>query len=178
MRRMNIAIVVIALLALIGAGTGIGLAASAGASARARASTASTVSAVSAAKKAPKYVVADCSQLQVRPGSYIFTCADDGSGLENVHWTTWNSKLASAYGTYYYNDCIPYCAAGHLHKDPVLVVLWGRATVKGHPGVRRYADFTLVFPTSKRPPEYHVKDGKTYITHPVTQTFAAPPLLG
>jgi len=174
-RRPNIAIVVIALLALVGAGTGLGLAASAGASTRAGATTAVTAG---AANKAPKYVVADCFQLQVRPGSYVFTCADGGAGLENLHWTTWNAKLASAYGTYYYNDCIPYCADGHIHQDPVLVVLWGSATVKGHPGVRRYAHFTLIFTTSKRPPVYYVKDGRTYTTHPVTQTFAAPPLLG
>ena len=175
MRRLNIAIVVIALLALIGAGTGIGLAASAGASAQARATTVVTLSAT---KKATKFVVADCSQLQVRPGSYIFTCADGGAGLENLHWTNWNAKLASARGTYYYNDCIPYCAAGHFHKFPVVAVLWGSDAVKGHPGVRRYAEFTLVFIGSERPPAYHVKDGKTYVTHPVTQTFAAPPLLG
>ena len=175
MRRLNVAIVVIALLALIGAGTGAGLAASAGASARAGATTASTVSAV---KKAPRYVVADCSQLQVRPGSYVFTCADAGVGLESLHWTNWNSKLASAWGTYYYNDCIPYCAAGHIRKFPVLVVLWGSDRVKSRPSVRRYAEFTLIFSGSKRPPAYHVKDGKTYTTHPVTQTFAAPPLLG
>ena len=174
-RRMNIALLIIALLALTGAATGIGLATSAGASARAAVAAAITVSAT---KKAPKYVVADCSQLQVRPGSYVFTCADGGVGLENLHWTNWNSKLASAYGTYYYNDCIPYCADGHIHQDPVLVVLWGSAAVKGHPDVRRYADFTLIFTTSKRPPVYQVKDGKTYTTHPVTQTFAAPPLLG
>jgi hypothetical protein len=101
-----------------------------------------------------------------------------GQLLLRLHWTNWNSKLASAWGTYYYNDCIPYCAAGHIHKFPVLVVLRGSDAVKGHPGVRRYADFTLVFTTGKRPPAYHVKDGRTYVTHPVTQTFAAPPLLG
>jgi hypothetical protein len=39
-RRMNIALLIIALLALVGAGTGIGLATSAGASARAGATTA------------------------------------------------------------------------------------------------------------------------------------------
>lgn len=182
MRRLNAAIVVIALLALIGAGTGIGLAATAGASTPAgTASTTSTIratSATSATKKAPKYVVADCFQLQVRPSSYVFTCADDGEGLLNLHWTTWNSKLATAYGTYYYNDCIPYCADGHIHKDPALVVLWGSAVVKGHPDLRRYAHFTLIFTTSKRPPVYHVKNGKSYATYPVTQTFAAPPLLG
>ena len=174
-RRLNVAIVVIALLALVGAGAAAGLAASAGASTGARASTAV---ALSATKKATKYVVADCSQLQVRPGSYVFTCADDGTGLENLHWTTWNSKLASAYGTYYYNDCTPDCASGHFHEFPVLVVLWGSDTLKHHPGVRRYAEFTLIFTGSKRPPAFHVTDGKSYNTHPVTQTFAAPPLQG
>jgi len=174
-RRMNIAIVVIALLAMVGAGTGIGLAASVGASTRPGAARAVTASAT---EQAPKYVVADCLQLQVRPATYFFACADGGAGLENLHWTNWNAKLASAYGTYYYNDCIPYCADGHFHKFPVLVVLWGSDAVKAHPGIRRYADFTLIFTTSKRPPEYHVKDGKTYATYPVTQTFAAPPLLG
>jgi hypothetical protein len=177
-RRLNIAIVVIALLALAGAGTGVGLAASAGASTHTPTATAATASAASAAKKTPRYVVADCFQLQVRPRSYVFTCADGNSGMENLHWTSWSSKLASAYGTYYYNDCIPYCADGHLHKDHVLAVLWGSTAVKGHPDVRRYANFTLIFTTSKRPPIYHVKNGKTYATHPVTQTFAAPPLLG
>jgi hypothetical protein len=183
-RRMNVALVIIALLALAGAGTGIGLAASAtGAGAGAGSTVGVTArvaasSAAAAARKAPGYVVADCFQLQVRPSSYVFSCADGGSGLAQMHWTTWSSKLANGYGAYYANDCIPNCADGHSHRYPALVVLWGSARVKGHPGLRRYAEFTLIFTTSKRPPVYHLKNGKTYATYPLTQTFEAQPLLG
>lgn len=185
MRRTNIALVIIALLALVGAGTGIGLAASASASAYVSAG--STVggavavapdSVATPSHKAPKYVVADCFQLQVRPSSLVYSCADGGSGLEHMHWTTWSSKLASGYGAYYANDCIPNCADGHFHTYQALVVLWGTAQVKGHQELRRYAEFTLIFTTGKRPPVYHLKNGKTYATYPVTQTFEALPLLG
>ena len=189
MRRINIAIVVIALLAVVGAGAGLGLAASAGAATRggsgratasaatARTSTSTSVATVASSSHPPKYVVADCSQLQVKPASYFFACADGNAGLQGLHWTTWSAKLASGYGTYYYNDCTPTCVAGHFHLFPALVVLWGSSTVQGHPGVRRYTEFTLIF-TGKRPPVYHSKNGKTYTTYPVTQTFPAPPLLG
>lgn len=168
MRRTTIAIVVIAVLALIGAGAGIGLTASAGAATRGAASPA----AVDAAS-APTYVVADCFQLQVRPTSYVFTCADGGVGLEGLHWTTWSPRLASGYGTYYANDCTPNCADGHFHTYPALVVLWGSGAVKGHSADRRYTEFTLIF-TGKRPPVYHYNNGKPYNTYPVTQTFPAP----
>ena len=168
MRRINIAIVGIALLALIGAGVGLGLANSAGAATHRAAST-TTVSAT----RTPKYVVADCNQWQVEPSGYTFTCADDGVGLEDLHWTTWSSALASASGTYFANQCTPDCAAGHFLKYPALVVLWGSGVVKGHPADRRYTEFTLIF-TGKRPPVVHFKDGKAYDTYPVTQTFPAP----
>jgi hypothetical protein len=164
-RRINIATVGIAVLAMIGAGAGIGLANSAGAAAR----SAATISAT----HAPKYVVADCNQWQVEPSGYIFTCADDGVGLQDLHWTAWSPALASASGTYYENQCTPDCAAGHFLKYPALVVLWGSGVVKGHPADRRYTEFTLIF-TGKRPPVVHFKDGKTYDTYPVTQTFSAP----
>jgi hypothetical protein len=167
-RRIYIAIVVIAVLAMIGAGVGLGLANSAGAATHGAAST-TTVSAT----LHPKYVVADCNQWQVEPSGYIFTCADAGAGLLDVHWATWSSALASASGTYYENDCTPTCVAGHLLKFPALVVLWGSGVVKGHPADRRYTEFTLIF-TGKRPPVVHFKDGKTYDTYPVTQTFPAP----
>ena len=82
MSRMNIAILVIALLAMVGAGTGIGLAASASASAH----TSATVS----ADEHLRYVLFDCnSGPQVRPAGYIATCADDGVGLGQSHWTSW-----------------------------------------------------------------------------------------
>ncbi len=166
MRRTNIAIVVIAVLAVIGAGTGIGLAASAGAATR--------TTAVSATHT-PTYVIADCSELQVKPSSYILACADGNAGLEHLDWTTWSAKLASGYGTFYENDCTPTCVDGHFHTYPALVVLWGSGAVKGHPADRRYTEITLIFTTSKRPSVVFYKNGKAHYTYPVTQTFAAPP---
>jgi hypothetical protein len=186
-RRTSIAIVVIAALALGAGGVGLGLAASAGAATgSAYAATGNIGAAAGETASAPivspahtpKYVVADCLHLQVRPGSYVLTCADGNAGLRDLHWTTWSATLASGYGTFYANDCTPYCAAGHVHDYPALVVLWGSGAVKGHPGDRRYTELTLIFTTAKRPPVYHLKDGKTHETYPVTQTFAAPPLLG
>jgi hypothetical protein len=167
-RRINIAIVAIAVLAMIGAAAGIGLANWAGAATGSAASS-TTVSAT----HTPKYFVADCNQWQVEPSGYIFTCADDGVGLQDLHWTTWSPALASASGTYYENQCTPDCAAGHFLKYPALVVLWGSGVVKRHPADRRYTEFRLIF-TGKRPPAVHFKDGKAYDTYPVTQTFPAP----
>jgi hypothetical protein len=167
-RRTNIAIVIIAVLAMIGAGAGLALANSAGAVTGGAAGT-MTLS----ADRAPKHVVADCNHWQIEPSGYIFTCADDGVGLQDLHWTTWSPTLASASGTFYENECTPDCAAGHFLKVPALVVLWGSGVVEGHPADRRYTEFTLIF-TGTRPPVVHVKDGKTYDTYPVTQTFPAP----
>jgi hypothetical protein len=167
--RMNIAILVIALLAMIGAGTGIGLAATASAGTH----TGAKVSGAVSGAKDLKYVVFDCnSGPEVKPSGYIETCADDGIGLEHLHWTSWTSALASGYGTMYENDCTPNCAAGHFHYFSALVVFWGSAKVKGHPAERSYRWLTLIF-TGKRPPVYHLEHGKLVTTHPATQTWAA-----
>jgi hypothetical protein len=178
-RRMNIAILVIALLAMVGAGAGIGLATTASASTHTRTTASGTasgaVSATVSATKDVKYVLFDCnSGPEVEPASYVAFCADDGAGLQQLHWTSWTPKLASGYGTMYENDCIPYCAAGHVYDYPALVVLWGSATVKGHPAERRYQWLTLIF-TGKRPPVYNLVHGKLTATHPATQTWPTDP---
>jgi hypothetical protein len=168
---LNIAVVVIALLAMVGVGTGIGLAASARTSTTLSADVAANVS----ADRHPTYVLFDClSAPAVRPASYVATCADAGVGLAHLHWASWTAELASGDGTMYENDCIPYCAAGHIHDYPALVVLWGSATVKGHPAERRYQSLTLIF-TGKRPPVYHLEHGKLVATYPPTQTWPANP---
>jgi hypothetical protein len=184
MRRTNLAIVVIAVLALVGAGTGIGLAASAGsaASSTTAASTtaagtttaSSSTTTTTAAAQPPKYVVADCNQWQTEPSVYLFTCADAGEGVQEVHWTTWSYTLASGYGTYFANLCTPDCAAGNFRDYPALVVLWGTGAVPGHPADVRYTELTLIFTTGKRPPVYHYANGKRTVSYPVTQTFPAP----
>ncbi len=165
MRRGHIATGVITALALPGLGLGLGLTTSAGAA------TAHTAGA--AAAESPRYVVLDCGfKAQVEPGNYVLACADVGIGLENLHWTSWTSKLASGYGTEWENDCQPSCAQGHFHHYPVVAVLWGSASVQGHPAERRYTRVTLIYP-GVRPPVYVLGKGKVVATYPVTQTLPA-----
>jgi hypothetical protein len=47
------------------------------------------------------------------------------------------------------SDCLPNCAAGHFHSYPVLVVLWGRAALRAHPGTLRYTKITLIYTGSR-----------------------------
>jgi hypothetical protein len=68
-----------------------------------------------------------------RPASCTVTCADDGTGIEDMHWTSWTSRLARGHGTFYQNDCTQDCAAGKVIRYPVLARFWGSGAVKGHP---------------------------------------------
>jgi hypothetical protein len=160
-------------------GLTIGFAASAGTTeatldaATAPASGAS-VAAVTSGATAPKYVLLDCPFKGVtEPSSYILACADDGLGLESLHWTTWTSHFAGAYGTLYENDCQPSCADGHFHTYSVLVTAWGSRGVKGNPSERAYTELTLTFPGTSRPPVYQLVNGKVVATYPVTQVVEA-----
>jgi len=125
---------------------------------------------------APRYVVLNCrDKAQVRPGTIVLACADYGLGLMHLHWTSWTPKLASAYGTEWENDCKPNCAAGHVHHYPVVAVLWGSATVKRHPGERRYTATTISY--LKGRPAVYVKgcNGKVVATYPVSWTVPLAP---
>jgi hypothetical protein len=117
------------------------------------------------------YVVVNCAlKPVVRPSAYVISCADDGMGLQGVHWTSWTSHLASAYATFYENTCTPDCAAGKIIDYPALVTLWKTAAVKGHPNDRQYTELTVIFPGA-RPPVYVTENGKTVKTFPLTQTI-------
>jgi hypothetical protein len=111
----------------------------------------------SAASSAPgglfseRTVVINCQHRpQARPDSFTLACADGNSYLTKVSWTSWGPRLASGYGTEVSNDCQPYCAIGHFHSYPVLVVLWGNAALRGSPGTLRYTKITLIY-TGARP---------------------------
>ncbi len=120
--------------------------------------------------KAPSHVLLDCAfKPQVKPSSYFIACADAGTGIEAMHWTSWTPKLASGYGTFFENNCTPNCASGKIIGYPVVATLWGSAAVKGYPADRRYTELTLVF-TGKRPPVDNGPGAKP--SHPLTQTFA------
>ncbi len=145
-------------------GLGLGLTGSASAA------PASTVAHAGSAAAATPYVVLDClHKAQVKPGTITLACADDNDGLTHLHWTSWTPQLASGYGTEWANDCKPDCAQGHIHYYRVLAMLWGSATVAGHPGERRYTKATLSYPQGR--PAYYAADcsGKVVATYPVVQ---------
>jgi hypothetical protein len=150
-----------AALAVGGLGTSLGLTLPANAATTEAAATAKPLT----------YVVLNCNfKPVVEPSSYVLTCADDGTGLTDVHWTSWTSHLASAYGTFYENTCTPNCAEGKINHYRALVTLYDLAAVKGYPSDRRYVEMTVIFP-STRPPVYVQENGKGVKTFPLTQTF-------
>ena len=168
--RMRVAAAILAGAGIIAAGGGGAALASSGMPAITHA----TVSTQAPSAKTPKYVVLDCSfKPVVAPSTFILACADNGIGVQHVHWTSWTPKLASGYGTVWEKDCKPNCAEGHFHSYLSLEVLWGSATVKGHPADRRYTKLTVIFTGKTRPPVYVLKNGKLVATYPLTQTFDA-----
>jgi hypothetical protein len=119
-------------------------------------------------------VVFDCpgQRALVKPAAYILTCADANSYLSKLAWTSWTPGVASATGVLEENDCTPYCAAGHFHSYPAVVVFWGEAAVKNDPGERRYTMMTTIL-TGARPRYYDYLTHKS-VTAPVTATSALP----
>jgi hypothetical protein len=147
----------------------LGLAAPAGAATQ----TARVADATHAAN--PRPVVLNCeNQAMVRPTTLVLACGDGNDGLEHMHWANWTSQVASGYGTEYQNTCEPNCAEGHYRDYPVVVALWGSASVKGHPGERRYTEATFIYPGA-RPPMYEIVKGKVVTTYPVTRTLSLWP---
>jgi hypothetical protein len=118
---------------------------------------------------AGRIVVFDCpgQHALVRPKDFVLACADGNSALEKLAWATWAPGLASAKGTLVQNDCTPYCAAGHFHSYPALVVLWGSKAVGS--GEHAYTKLTLIL-TGARPGYYDSVHHK-WVYAPVTQTF-------
>jgi hypothetical protein len=115
-------------------------------------------------------VVFDCpgQHALVRPKSIILTCADGNAYFAKLAWTSWTPGLASAKGTLVLNDCTPYCAAGHFHRYPAIVVLWGSRAVPGHPGEHCYTKLTEIL-TGPRPRYFDAVHHK-WVTAPMTQT--------
>lgn len=166
--RVRVAVTILAGAGIIAAGGGGAVLASSGTPA----TTHATVTTQVANAKAPRYVVLNCSlKPVVAPSTIVITCADHGTGVQDVHWTSWTPKLASGYATFWQNDCTPSCAEGHIYYYPSLDVLWGSAAVKGHPADRRYTKLTVIFTGKKRPAVYVLENGKVVTTYPLTQTF-------
>lgn len=63
-------------------------------------------------------VYGDCLTPSVEPSEIVLTCADGNEVLTGLRWDSWTATEATAVGTLEYNDCDPYCAAGHIHAVP------------------------------------------------------------
>ena len=113
-------------------------------------------------------VVFDCpaQHAMIRPKTFILTCADGNALFDKLSWSSWTPGLASATGSLVLNDCTPYCAAGHFHSYPAVVVFWGSKQV--HPGEQCYTMMTEIL-TGPRPRYYDYATHK-WVTAPVTQT--------
>lgn len=141
-------------------GSGAGGAATAGNSA--------AVSSPATAGGAAGVVVVNCTgQDQVRPASFVLTCADANDSLTGVHWVSWGSSEAFGSGTEQENTCTPSCAAGKFVSYPALVVLWRPEPLPGHPGVKYFSRVTRIY-TGNRPPQYNCQGTRT--CYPLTST--------
>lgn len=67
-------------------------------------------------------VYGNCATPSFEPSEIVLTCADANEVLTGLRWTSWTATSATAVGTLEYNDCHPYCAAGHLHDVPGTLV--------------------------------------------------------
>jgi len=115
-------------------------------------------------------VVVNClNKEQVRPASFVLTCADANDFLTGMHWVDWASE-AFGTGTEKENTCTPDCAQGRFVSYPALVVLWRPEPLPDHPGVLYFSRMTRIYP-GKRPPLYDCHGVGTPPCYPVTATM-------
>ncbi|MGA2528010.1 MAG: hypothetical protein ABSG36_02470 [Acidimicrobiales bacterium] len=82
-----------------------------------------SATAAKAAVPAMTHVLSCLGEPELRPASYVISCADANASWHGVTWTSWGPKLASGAGDLYQNDCNPNCAAGHFRTYQAVVVL-------------------------------------------------------
>jgi len=79
----------------------------------------------------PPSYVNDCGYPEYRPQSLTQYCADAGTGVTKIKWSSWTSTRAVGTGSYYANQCDPNCADGKLLWAKVKVVLSGAKFTHG-----------------------------------------------
>jgi len=67
----------------------------------------------------------DCGYPAYKPESLTQFCADAGTGVIKIKWSSWTSTKAAGTGSFYVNLCNPNCADGKLVWTKVNVVLSG-----------------------------------------------------
>jgi hypothetical protein len=136
--------------------------------------TSGTATPATAAAAQRSTVVVGCSgQRQIRPSSFVLTCADANDALTALHWVSWADGQAFGTGTEKVNACTPYCAAGKLVSYPALITLWRPEPLPGHPGVRYFTRITRIYPAD-RPPLYNCQGKHTCYPQTSTSDLAAP----
>ncbi|HUA49155.1 MAG TPA: hypothetical protein VMA77_28220 [Solirubrobacteraceae bacterium] len=73
----------------------------------------------------------NCSSEQFKPKRIIISCADAGTWLGKLKWSSWTGSSATGAGTYNANTCTPDCAAGKIKSYPVKVSLSKAKTCPG-----------------------------------------------
>jgi hypothetical protein len=109
---------------------------------------------------------------QIRPSTFVLTCADYGDSLIDLHWVNWGPTEAFGTAIEHINDCTPYCAspAARFINYPALVALWRPEPVPGHPGERYFSRMTRIY-TNNIPPHYDCAGPHTPTCYPQTATF-------
>jgi hypothetical protein len=101
----------------------------------------------SIAQAAPPSYFNDCGYPEYKPESLTQYCADAGTGVVKIKWTSWTNSKAQGTGSYYVNLCNPNCADGKLVSVKVKVVLSGAKITRG----KRYLMNVTVSSVSGKP---------------------------
>jgi hypothetical protein len=81
-----------------------------------------------------------------RPKKVIVACGDGNVWLSKVHWKGWTRTVASATAVFHWNDCKPYCAAGHFHARAGAHVRLYRVNLCKSKGFRQFTRMRLTPP--------------------------------
>ncbi len=78
--------------------------------------------------------VRDCvgDPLEVRPSSFVLSCADANTLFQDITWSSWGGRIATGKGTLVANTCTPDCAAGKYVSEPAQIALGALAERAGH----------------------------------------------
>jgi hypothetical protein len=71
----------------------------------------------------PTSVTYNCTDVQARPRSIVFTCADGNFYVRRARWRSWHRYRAVGDGIVHRNDCRPSCAGGTFHTAPARLLL-------------------------------------------------------
>ena len=90
-------------------------------------------------------VVLDClGHAQIRPHSFVITCADRNDYLRRLRWSVWGPSAAFGRGVEWLNNCTPNCVGGKFIRHNVQVVFWRPGRIyRRHHAVFRFTRLTV-----------------------------------